>query len=67
VVTVSRGAVHEVVATSETSLSVHVYSPSLASMAFYDASGQRPVERMQVDERSSVFADTRVLHPVWSS
>jgi quercetin dioxygenase-like cupin family protein len=49
VVTIDRGVVHDVVAGSTLSVSVHVYSPPLAAMSFYDDSGQ-PVDHLAIEE-----------------
>lgn len=41
VVTIERGVVHDVIGVAGSSLSVHVYSPPLTSMSYYQAPGQR--------------------------
>ncbi len=48
-VTVGMGVVHDVVGVTDGALSVHVYSPPLRAMTFYDKSGQYPVRREVVD------------------
>lgn len=48
-VTVERGAVHDVVGASDGALSVHVYSPPLREMTFYDETGQVAVGRELVE------------------
>lgn len=44
-VTVEQGAVHDVVGVTDGALSVHVYSPPLREMTFYDESGQYALRR----------------------
>ena len=63
VIAIERGVVHDVVATADSSLSVHVYSPPLTWMSFYDDSGQEAVRRSAVDDGPPVLAATRILHP----
>lgn len=46
---ISRGVVHDVVAESDRALSVHVYSPPLVTMRFYDKHGVQVVRSEQVD------------------
>lgn len=48
-VTVGRGVVHDVVGLTRGALSVHVYTPPLREMAFYDPSGQNVVRRETVE------------------
>jgi mannose-6-phosphate isomerase-like protein (cupin superfamily) len=45
VVTVGAGVVHDVVAGAGPTLSVHVYSPPLTTMSFYDDTGQVLISR----------------------
>jgi quercetin dioxygenase-like cupin family protein len=59
VTTIDRGVVHDVIAPSERSLSVHVYSPPLTSMSFYDEFGQEAVRHMPVEDRSPTLVTTR--------
>ena len=66
VVAVERGVVHDVVATAESSLSVHVYSPPLKWMSFYDESARHVVRHSAVDDGPPALAATRVLHPAGS-
>lgn len=67
VVTIERGVVHHVMAPGDPSLSVHVYSPPLTSMSFYDEFGQEAIGHTPVDDRSSPLVTTRVLHPAGSN
>lgn len=60
-VTLPRGVVHDVIAGAELALSVHVYSPPLADMGFYDDGGQL-VDRLAVAELAPA-GDSRGLHP----
>jgi predicted metal-dependent enzyme (double-stranded beta helix superfamily) len=62
VVTMPKGTVHEVKAGSKRSLSLHVYSPPLATMAFYDEA-RRVVARTPVEHHQTVLTTPRVLHP----
>ena len=63
VIAVERGVVHDVVATADSSLSVHAYSPPLTWMSFYDDSGQEAVRHSAVDDGPSVLHAARILHP----
>jgi len=49
VVTMDAGAVHDVVGATPSALSVHVYSPPLSAMGFYDPTGTRRVRTEPVD------------------
>jgi len=49
VVTMDAGVVHDVVGATPSALSVHVYSPPLSAMGFYDPSGTRRVRTEEVD------------------
>lgn len=59
-VTVERGVVHDVVGVSHGALSVHVYSPPLREMTFYDASGTIAVGRETVESGEMDAAASRV-------
>lgn len=50
IVTIEDGMVHDVVATNCLSYSVHVYSPPLAKMSFYDESGVEVMSQMVVED-----------------
>jgi quercetin dioxygenase-like cupin family protein len=64
VVGIERGVVHDVVATgTASSLSVHVYSPPLEAMGFYDDGGLRLIDRQSVDGTAGPLAPARSLHP----
>jgi quercetin dioxygenase-like cupin family protein len=63
VVAIERGVVHDVMAPTDASLSVHVYSPPLTSMSFYDEFGREALRHAPVDDGSPALATTRVLHP----
>lgn len=52
VVTVDAGVVHDVVGATPSALSVHVYSPPLSAMGFYDPSGTRRVRTEEVDREN---------------
>jgi len=61
---IDRGVVHDVIATCPTpSLSVHVYSPPLEVMGFYEEGGVRLLDRRAVPEPASAIASGRFLHP----
>jgi predicted metal-dependent enzyme (double-stranded beta helix superfamily) len=62
VVAMPKGTVHEVKAGSKRSLSVHVYSPPLATMSFYD-DARRVVSRAPVEHPQTVLTTPRVFHP----
>ena len=47
--TVEPGVVHDVLAVDVPALSVHVYSPPLRSMNYYDDDGRRIVDRQAVE------------------
>jgi quercetin dioxygenase-like cupin family protein len=47
-VDIDRGVVHDVVGATDGALSVHVYSPPLASMGFYDEEGAMLLVRQEV-------------------
>lgn len=49
VVTVDPGVVHDVVGATSSALSVHVYSPPLSTMGFYDPTGTRLLRVEAVD------------------
>lgn len=49
VVTMDAGVVHDVVGATPSALSVHVYSPPLSAMGFYDPTGTRQVRTEEVD------------------
>lgn len=49
VVTMDAGVVHDVVGATPSALSVHVYSPPLSAMGFYDPTGTRRVRTEEVD------------------
>jgi hypothetical protein len=51
-VTIGQGAVHDVIGVTDGSLSVHVYSPPLASMNFYDDTGTVVVRSELVESDS---------------
>jgi hypothetical protein len=63
---IERGVVHDVIAGRGLSLSVHVYSPPLAAMSFYDAAGTEALRREVVDDDPPARAWTRALHPAGS-
>ena len=63
VIAVERGVIHDVVATADSSLSVHVYSPPLTWMSYYDDSGKQAVRHSAVDDGPPALAATRILHP----
>jgi hypothetical protein len=63
VIAIERGVVHDVVAPTESALSVHVYSPPLTRMSFYDRFGREPIRQSVVDEGSPARATARVFHP----
>lgn len=48
-ITVDAGVVHDVVGATPSALSVHVYSPPLYEMGFYDPTGTRRVRTEEVD------------------
>jgi mannose-6-phosphate isomerase-like protein (cupin superfamily) len=61
VVTFDRGVAHDVLGGPQLSVTLHVYSPPLASMSYYDESG-RPDDSRPIDEIWST--DTpQTLHP----
>jgi mannose-6-phosphate isomerase-like protein (cupin superfamily) len=62
VVQVPAGTVHDVRANTQT-LSVHVYSPPLTSMSFYDDLGIRPLRRTAIEGDDAAIGMTRVLRP----
>jgi quercetin dioxygenase-like cupin family protein len=66
VVTIERGVVHDVVAPTVPSLSVHLYSPPLTTMSFYDEFGQEAMRRSPVDDAAPALATARSLHPAGS-
>ncbi len=51
-VTIGQGEVHDVIGLTDGSLSVHVYSPPLSSMNFYDESGTVVVRSEAVESDS---------------
>lgn len=61
------GAVHDVVnRSSEPATSIHVYSPPLSQMTYYDPATLRPVETVRLDEEPPVLgpqAPSFLLHP----
>jgi mannose-6-phosphate isomerase-like protein (cupin superfamily) len=64
VVTVDSGVVHDVIARGpDASVSVHVYSPPLTAMGYYDEAGGDLLDRKAVDPGDGVIASTRSLHP----
>jgi quercetin dioxygenase-like cupin family protein len=62
-VTVPRGVVHDVLAGDGPALSVHVYSPPLTSMSYYDDDGGRSRVDRQVVEGGAVMIEPRAVHP----
>ena len=58
IVALERGIVHDVAAEAETSLSVHVYSPPLRVMSFYDEFGQIVTDRAAVEHGPSAWEST---------
>lgn len=52
-VTIEHGIVHDVVAVSGPSYSLHVYSPPLREMSFYDDSGFEVIRQVAVEEPDS--------------
>jgi hypothetical protein len=63
---IERGVVHDVIAGPGPSLSVHVYSPPLTAMSFYDAAGTEALRYQPVDDGPPTLARTRALHPTGS-
>jgi hypothetical protein len=63
---IQQGVVHDVIAGPRLSVSVHLYSPALTTMSFYDASGREAVRHEPVDDHSLARAWTRALHPAGS-
>jgi mannose-6-phosphate isomerase-like protein (cupin superfamily) len=57
VVTIRRGSVHDVTGVDATSLSVHVYSPPLTSMSYYDETGRDVIRTAPVDDEPLATAD----------
>jgi quercetin dioxygenase-like cupin family protein len=67
VIAIERGVVHDVIADgSDTALSVHVYSPPLSAMGFYDETGTIMLDRQPVEEGGIAAATARSLHPAGS-
>jgi quercetin dioxygenase-like cupin family protein len=62
-VTVPRGVVHDVLAGDGPALSVHVYSPPLTSMSYYDDGDGRSLVDRQVVESDAVLIEPRAVHP----
>jgi quercetin dioxygenase-like cupin family protein len=60
---IEPGVVHDVIAGTRPSLSVHVYSPPLTAMSFYDAAGREAWRHQPVDHDPPARAWTRALHP----
>ena len=58
-VTIEQGVVHDVVAMSGPSYSVHVYSPPLKDMSFYDDFGFEVVRQVAVEEPRSTIQRVR--------
>jgi quercetin dioxygenase-like cupin family protein len=64
VVTIEPGIVHDVIATGhDAALSVHVYSPPLREMGYYDDNGQTLVDRQPVVETAPGRPLARAIHP----
>jgi hypothetical protein len=61
VVTIRRGSVHDVTGVDATSLSVHVYSPPLTSMSYYDEAGQDVIRTAPVDDEPLAAVDQGLL------
>jgi quercetin dioxygenase-like cupin family protein len=61
------GAVHDVVNTSDVpATSIHVYSPPLSTMTYYDPVSWKPEETVRVESEEPVLSDagtSRALHP----
>jgi quercetin dioxygenase-like cupin family protein len=61
------GVVHDVVNTSDVpATSIHVYSPPLSTMTYYDPVSWEPEETVRVESEEPVLSDrntSRVLHP----
>ena len=53
---VERGVVHDVLAPATTSISVHVYSPPLSSMSYFDERAATVLARFPVDETAAFRA-----------
>jgi quercetin dioxygenase-like cupin family protein len=62
-VTIARGVVHDVLAYGPGALSVHVYSPPLTSMSFFDDSGQQRVDILPVEPGDGATPPGRAWHP----
>jgi quercetin dioxygenase-like cupin family protein len=57
VVTVEPGVVHDVVGATASALSVHVYSPPLSAMGFYDPTGTRLLRVEAVEHHATPDGD----------
>lgn len=55
--TVAPGVVHDVAASGEEALSIHIYSPPLSRMSYFDDSGRTVVFQEDVDQGSDLFAE----------
>jgi hypothetical protein len=62
-VIIEQGVVHDVIAGPGPSVSVHVYSPPLTAMSFYDAAGAEALRSEPVDDVPPALWWTRALHP----
>jgi hypothetical protein len=61
---IERGVVHDVIASSPVpSVSVHVYSPPLTAMGYFDDAGSALLDRQVVDTGGGAIAPGRALHP----
>jgi hypothetical protein len=63
---IAQGVVHDVMAGPGPSFSVHVYSPPLTAMSFYDAAGTEALRCEEVDDDPPDLAWARALHPAGS-
>lgn len=61
-VTVAPGVVHDVVGATDAALSVHVYSPPLSTMGFYDESGTKLLRVDPVEHQAPVEHQPPVEH-----
>jgi quercetin dioxygenase-like cupin family protein len=65
------GAVHDVINTSDApATSVHVYSPPLSTMTYYDPVSWQPEETVRVAHETAVLSSgrgSRLLHPARSA
>jgi quercetin dioxygenase-like cupin family protein len=63
---IEQGVVHDVIAGPGPALSVHLYSPPLTAMSFYDAAGTEALRHEPVNDDPPALAWTRALHPAGS-